>query len=147
MPESVLALFEELGRRGVPYMVVGMAGALLHGVPGTTKDIDLWFRSYTSEDVHEAVRAVGGIMVWRASPPFISGPGLDVFDVVYHMSGLREFDDEYAQACELELDRGVLVTVLPLERIVASKRASDRPKDRAVLPVLVDAIEVMRSRR
>ena len=34
--------------------------------------------------------------------------------------------------------------VLPLERIIASKRATDRPKDRAILPVLEDALRVLR---
>jgi len=37
--------------------------------------------------------------------------------------------------------------VLPLERIIASKKATGRPKDRAILPALEDALRVIRSRR
>jgi len=41
----------------------------------------------------------------------------------------------------------VEVPVLPLSRIIASKRATNRPKDRAILPVLEDALRVIQSRR
>jgi hypothetical protein len=41
----------------------------------------------------------------------------------------------------------VEVPVLPLARIIASKRAADRAKDRAILPVLEDVLRVIQSRR
>jgi hypothetical protein len=31
---------------------------------------------------------------------------------------------------------GVLLHILPLERVIASKRSTNRPKDRAALPAL-----------
>jgi len=36
--------------------------------------------------------------------------------------------------------------VLPLSRIIASKKAAGRPKDHAILPVLEDTLAVLRSR-
>jgi len=42
---------------------------------------------------------------------------------------------------------GVTVKVLPLERIIASKEALNRPKDQRVLPVLKDALVAGRMRR
>ncbi len=38
---------------------------------------------------------------------------------------------------------GVVVPVLPLERISASKRAANREKDRVVLPVLEDTLAAL----
>jgi hypothetical protein len=39
------------------------------------------------------------------------------------------------------------VRLLPLARIIASKKATDRPKDRAILPALEDALKVLQSRK
>jgi hypothetical protein len=55
------------------------------------------------------------------------------------MSGLGTFDKEYPGARDAQID-GVNVKVLPLARILASKRAADRPKDRAVIPALEEAL-------
>jgi hypothetical protein len=62
----------------------------------------------------------------------------DRFDIMNWMSGLGQFDDEYAAAIVAHID-GVQVRVPPLTRILASKRAADRPKDRAVIPALEEA--------
>ncbi|HQZ39449.1 MAG TPA: hypothetical protein PLH72_10460 [Vicinamibacterales bacterium] len=51
------------------------------------------------------------------------------------VTGLGPFDAEYARAVERTID-GIPIRVLPLERIVASKRATNRPKDLAALPAL-----------
>jgi hypothetical protein len=65
----------------------------------------------------------------------------DRFDVVVTMSGLDDFDLEYARAKVLDVD-GIPVHVLPLERIIHSKRTANRPKDRAALPALEAALAV-----
>jgi predicted nucleotidyltransferase len=62
------------------------------------------------------------------------------------MHGLESFDKEAKHAVTVVLD-GVRVRVLPLERIIASKTATNRPKDRAILPVLEDAARTLRARR
>ena len=49
--------------------------------------------------------------------------------------GLGSFDDEYAGAKEIDLD-GVRVRILPLERVIASKRVAGRAKDLAQMPAL-----------
>jgi hypothetical protein len=75
-------------------------------------------------------------------PPTFGGRIGDRFDVVLTMSGLGSFEDEYRGAKSLAID-GVPVRVLPLRRIIASKRAADRPKDRAALPALEAALSVI----
>jgi hypothetical protein len=68
-------------------------------------------------------------------PPGIGGNGLERIDVVLTAHGLADFQSEYAQAEQCLID-DVPVRVLPLERIIASKRSTNRPKDLAALPAL-----------
>ena len=98
-------------------------------------------------DGEEAAQRAGGVWIpghFGMQPPAVGGDGLaERFDVVMTMSGLSDFAAEYAQALELELD-GVPVRVLPLERIIHSKKSAGRVKDKAVLPALEAALAVKR---
>lgn len=77
----------------------------------------------------------------RAQPPILGGMG-DRFDVVTSMSGLPDFESEYARSLEMELE-GVPLRVLPLERIIASKRAANRTKDQLALHALELAAKII----
>jgi hypothetical protein len=68
-------------------------------------------------------------------PPAFGGEGLDRLDIVLTAHGLEPFGIEYAGALEREVD-GVKLRVLPLGRVIASKRATRRAKDLAQLPAL-----------
>ncbi len=59
--------------------------------------------------------------------------GPDRIDIVLTAHGLDDFSSEYSRAREQLID-GIPVKVLPLERIIASKRSTNRPKDIAALP-------------
>lgn len=139
---------EALVEEGVEFLVVGLAAAALQGAPAVTQDIDLWFRDLSDPRLHRALRRTGAIYIPPAEdhPPLLAGGGATLFDVVTHLHGLRSFGLEARRALRVPLG-SVEVPVLPLERIIASKRAADRPKDRAILPVLEDALRVIRSRR
>lgn len=138
------ALVEE----GVEFVIVGLAAAALQGAPAVTQDIDLWFRDLNDPRLHRALRRVGATYIPPAEdhPPLLAGGGSGIFDVVVRMDGLRGFASEARRAIRVRLG-GVDVPVLPLDRIIASKRATNRPKDRAILPALEDAWRVLRSRR
>ena len=127
-------------------MIVGMSGALLQGARGVTEDIDLWFEDVTDPRIAEAVRAAGGIWISDAfgmGPPRIGGDALsERFDVVASMTGLGAFGEEAAHMRYEEVD-GIRLPVLALPRIVASKTAANREKDRAVLPSLLDALAAL----
>jgi hypothetical protein len=120
-------------------MVVGMAAVALQGGNVVTDDIDLWVENPADPEFHAAVRAAGGVYIAPAEPrpPALSGPGLDQFDLVVVMSGLGTFDEEYRRVRWVAAD-DLRIPVLSVERIVASKRAANRPKDRAVLPIIED---------
>jgi predicted nucleotidyltransferase len=129
---------EELQRRGVEFAIVGVSAALLQGAPIATQDIDLWFARLDDPRIGEAARAVGGIWLsgsFGMRPPGFGGALGDRFDVVTHMHGLGSFAEELAHTVEVDLD-GVRVRALRLDRIVASKRATGRPKDLAHIPAL-----------
>jgi predicted nucleotidyltransferase len=129
---------------GVRYMVVGVTAASMQGARVATEDIDLWIEDLTDHRIGEAARRVGGIWVsgqFGMQPPTLGGNLGDRFDVVLTMSGLASFHAEYAGCRAIEID-GIVVRVLPLERIIESKRAANRPKDRAALPALEAALAV-----
>lgn len=144
-PKEILKLFGELNERGVKYMVVGMSSAIMQGVPATTQDIDLWFERISDPGLDEAVRSVGGIFAWRASPPKITGSKmLDVIDIVFHCSGLGSFREEYRDVVKFEhVSTGTIIPVLPVERVLASKLAANRPKDRLAVRVIEDSLPVI----
>lgn len=59
------------------------------------------------------------------------------------VSGVPDFAAEYAKAREEDLD-GVTVRLLPLERILHSKRAAGRLKDEPGIRQIELALQVMR---
>jgi hypothetical protein len=122
-------------------MIVGLSAAALQGAPVVTQDVDLWFEDFTAPAVREALREVGATYVppMEMNPPMLVGSGVELFDLVIRMDGLGTFADEYAGRVETSI-RGAKVAALPLERILASKRATNRMKDRLVIPALEDAL-------
>lgn len=143
LTDREISFLEALVEGDVAFMVVGMSAAILQGVPGVTQDIDLWVGPGQGEKMARACARAGAVCAWRISPPVVAGPGLGSFDLVWRCDGLGSFDEEIARGVELcEVSPGLLVPVLPLERVAASKEAADRPKDRAVLPVLRDVLKI-----
>lgn len=141
------ALLQALDALGVPYLIVGMGAALLEGAPGTTQDLDVWIGRIDPERLSEAARLAGGVYTsgFGVQPPAVGGEGLDRVDLVLTASGLDPFERELARAREYDLD-GIRVKVLPLERVIVSKRAANRAKDAAQLPMLEAALAARRYR-
>lgn len=135
LSDDEVTFLRELVRSGTRFLMVGMAAANLQGADKGTRDIDLWFKSTSDGGLDAAARSVGGVFVWRANPPTLSGRALERVDVVNKCHGLRSFDEEYEEALDVEIE-GFVVKMLPLERIIVNKTAADRPKDRAALPSL-----------
>jgi hypothetical protein len=143
-----IAFLRELGRNGVDFMIVGLASATLQGAPAVTQDIDLWFRDLSDPGIRKALDKVGGHYVppIGGNPPMFAGPGVDLFDIVLRLDGIGPFNVEVRDAIEVSLGTAK-VRLLPLERIIASKKAANRPKDRASLPMLESALIAIRERR
>lgn len=141
------ALLEALNALGVRYLLVGMGAALIEGAPGTTQDIDLWFDRIDEGQLREAAHRAGGLYTsgFGSQPPVVGGEGLDRVDLVLTASGLEPFEKEFRNAREYDVD-GVRIRVLPLDRVIVSKRAAKRAKDSAQLPMLEAALVARRAR-
>jgi hypothetical protein len=143
--KAFLKALEELE---VPYLIVGAGAAVLQGAPLVTQDIDLWFADRTDARLHQAAQRAGGVFVpghFGMMPTQVGGGMIgDRIDVVTTPQGLDEFAVEYERSLVLELD-GISVRVLPLDRIIASKRAAGRAKDLAVISALEAALAVQRN--
>lgn len=141
LAEGERRFLSALNEQGVRYLLVGMSAALLQGARGATEGLDLWFENLGDPRIAEAARRAGGFFVTRSEPPLLGGMS-ERFDVVTSMSGLPDFSKEYEGALETDVD-GVALRVLPLERIIVSKRAVNRVKDQAVLLALELARDVL----
>lgn len=141
------ALLAALGELRIRYLLVGMGAALIEGAHGTTQDLDFWFGSIDEAGLREAARRAGGFYTSGIGlqQPMLGGTGLERVDLVLTASGLDSFDSEYAHAREYDLD-DIRVRVLPLERVIASKRAANRLKDAAQIPLLEAALAARRAK-
>lgn len=135
-------LIKELLQSGTKFLVVGMGAAVLQGANVSTQDLDLWFPAVSDPRISEAASKAGGILIWRSDPPAFAGPGLENLDIVFHCHGLNAFDVEYESAIDVPF-AGMILKVLPLRRVIASKKAAGRPKDKASLPVLRTALKAI----
>ena len=142
-----LAFLAALIEGDVGFLVVGMAAAALQGAPAVTQDVDLWFRNLADPRLAAALSRVGASYIppTLSTPPLLAGAGTELFDIVVHMHGLGSFDEECAGAVRVVIG-GVEVAVLALARIIASKRATGRPKDLSILPALEDALRTQSHR-
>jgi hypothetical protein len=144
LSESELRLLESLARHRVRFMVVDLSAAALQGAPVVTEDVDLWFENLNDPRLIPALNAVGAAYIppMGFNPPMLGGPGSDPFDVVIRMDGLETFADEFKHARTIHVGKQRL-KVLSLERILASKTAANRPKDKLVIPMLQNALRTL----
>jgi hypothetical protein len=76
----------------------------------------------------------------------LGGAGSEPFDIAIRMNGLGEFADEWKRALKIKVGK-LSLKVLPLERILASKQAANRPKDQRIIPVLQNTLRTLQARQ
>mgnify|MGYP003444312409 CR=1 FL=1 len=147
LTERELRFMRSLVDHQVRFLIVGLSAAALQGAPVVTQDVDLWFERLDDPKLTAALLNVGGAYVapTMLTPPMLAGEGLELFDLVLSMSGLESFEAEWGGAIELTIG-DVPARVLPLTRILASKRAANRAKDRLVIPVLEEVVALQAAR-
>jgi predicted nucleotidyltransferase len=159
-----LRLLETLVDHEVEFIVIGQIAAVLHGHPETTVDLDILPKQafVNAERLAGALRSlhahhVGGnidrvpigvddrdFIGWREIRSFDTDSGR--IDVIPAAAGIGTFDDNRADAVEVDLD-GFAVFVAPLEVVIASKEAAGRPKDLRRLPGLREFLNQVQSDR
>jgi hypothetical protein len=142
-----------LADAGVEAIVVGMASAVIQGVPSMTWDLDVVHRR-TPENIERLLGVLADIdAVARADPRRIRpgashllGPGhilletrFGDFDCLGAIDGARSYDDLLSSSVELDLD-GRMLRVLGLRELLGIKRRAGRPKDLAAIPYIESTI-------
>ncbi len=146
-------LFEVLAAHRVDYVLVGGLAAVLHGSPITTTDVDIVPQpdadnlarlSAALQDLEARVRSLDDPegVAFDPHPTLLASVGMlnmttrcGDLDLTFRPAGLGEFDDVRREAIAIDLG-DLVVHVAALDDIIRSKTTADRPKDRAVLPVL-----------
>jgi hypothetical protein len=134
-----------LNEEAVDYTVIGGVAAAAHGSSLTTRDIDVMpstglenLDRLASEltQIHARIRTEGNPVPIRLDGVDVTTDCGDV-DVVFDTWGIDGgFPAWNRGAVLLEIGDGVTIQVASLDDVIASKRAADRPKDRAALPYL-----------
>ena len=125
---------------GVDYLFIGKGGAILLGFPGTTQDVDVF--PCKNEDngrrIVAAVRQLGFVISESVERDIITGKdfiqltdGPFDLDIVFAPDGI----ESYAAAKRRAVTEGIF-PVANIRDIIASKRASNRMKDRMDLHLL-----------
>jgi hypothetical protein len=139
----------------VDFLVVGGVAANLHGAPVTTWDLYILF-STESDNVDRLLSALEGLEAVYRDPAgrrlaprrdLLLGGGHHLFDTsagpldcLGTIGDQRTFGQVVAASEEMDLD-GETVRVLSLEDLIETKQETGRDKDRAVLPILREALK------
>jgi hypothetical protein len=127
-------------RYRVNYLFIGKSGAILHGFPDTTQNVDV-FVDRSSENARALVTALGmlgfelsgeetfEIERGKALIQLKNGP-FDL-DLIFAPDGIERFDDAWRRHIDVEG-----FPVCHLDDIIASKAAANRERDRESLPRL-----------
>ncbi len=117
-----------------------MSAAILQGCPATTLDTDLWIDLPARQYIRVLRLCQRLEATIRANTVVELSDGSTV-NFLYRVDGLLSFGREFRRARRLKW-LGTMVAVLPLARIVQSKRVVGRPKDLAHLPLLEQTIKL-----
>jgi hypothetical protein len=139
---------------GVEAIVVGMAAAVLQGVPLTTWDLDVVHRR-TPENVARLLRVLRELEAVARHDPrslrpdatHLIGPGhvlmktrFGDFDCLGAIDGGRSFED-LVDACVLVDFEGRPLRILSLHELLGIKTRAGRPKDLAAIPYIQSTID------
>jgi predicted nucleotidyltransferase len=131
-----------LREQGLEAVLIGNAAAAIQGAPVTTMDLDFLIRK-TPANIAKLKRLATSLDAVIFTPFYpVSGlfrlsrdaDSLQV-DFMTTIHGIRSLNSLRSGAIAVDLD-GERIWVAALADIIASKRAADRPRDRAVLDVL-----------
>ena len=128
------AFLKALREERIDCILIGAMAAIRQGAPLMTVDFAFWVRLPERQYVRllAIIQRQGGTI--RARTLYELNDGTQV-NAIFQPDGLRSFETEWKR-CPIGRLEGVPLRILPLERVIASKRAAGRDKDIAVLPIL-----------
>ncbi len=122
-----------------------MSAAIWQGCPATTLDTDLWIDLPPRESMRVLRLCLKLGATIRANTVVDLSDG-SMVNFLYRVDGLRTFATEMRHSRRLRW-LGTIVAVLPLARILRSKKVVGRPKDLAHLPLLEQTIKLRKGSR
>ena len=139
-PSALARLVDALAEEGIRFQFAGMTAAILQGVPSTTLATDIWLELPERQYVKalDITKKLGAEILART---VVALDDDTLVNFLYRIDGLKDFTDEYDRAEVLDW-LGREIRVLPLPRIIASKKDIRRPKDIAHLPLLKQALKL-----
>jgi hypothetical protein len=139
--KRLVKLFKKLE---IEYMVLGGASALIQGFNIVTQDVDLYIdkNQDNEEKLIKALTKLGFNLNEIDKKNIMNGKDFIQFDEPYEVDIVFSPDgfENYNQAKPYK----ILVEDIPLmnlEGIIKSKKAANRPKDKVVLPSLIDFLK------
>lgn len=119
-----------------------MTAAVLQGVMMNTLDTDIWVDLPTRQYMRlwNLIRAQGGTAL---SPTLYVLEDGKLVNFLFAVTGLRKFAAEYNGAVMRKIE-GVAVKILPLERVLKSKKTIRRDKDLAHIPLIENVLKARR---
>jgi len=144
--EEVRDAFE---RHGCRYLFIGKSGAILLGFPDTTQDADVFVEKSTKngEALVAGLRDMGFTVTDEQAVEIKRGKdfvqlknGPFDLDLIFAPDGIEKFEDAWQRRVDVQGFH-----VCNLDDIIASKVASNRPKDRESLPRLISFREYWRT--
>lgn len=141
--EELLRAMSDASLEGI---VIGNAGAVLHGVPLLTQDVDIFVRDHPKLD--EKLNRFAEVFQVSLTRPFepssrmvrAVGRPLDV-DFVFSLSSGASFESIRSRATKVRIGKRTGL-VAALDDIIRAKEAANRPKDKAHLQILKEALKV-----
>jgi hypothetical protein len=145
----VVRVLAALAKAKLEGIIVGNVAAILQGAPVTTQDLDLLVRDTPRNRLK--IEAFGKSLGGRPQAVSALTNTLRIdceagtVDLLFdHIAGDLGFQALRARAERIAVGPHRAV-VARLEDVIASKTAADRPKDRALLPILRDTLRVRRA--
>lgn len=116
-----------------------MTAAVMQGVMINTMDTDIWVDLPTRQYIRlwNIIREQGGAALSQTLYVLEDGK---VVNFLFEVTGLRGFASEFRGALTRKLD-GLEVKVLPLARILKSKKTIQRDKDLAHIPLIENVLK------
>jgi len=144
--QTLVALARALRTARLQAVIIGNSASMLNGAPVTTQDIDLLIRDtrLNRRKVIRFAKAIGGAAPVPVSDlsEWIEGDLAVRVDIHYdRIPGGLTFSSIRSRA-EIVAVGDERLTVASLADVIRSKEAANRPKDRAVLPILRDTLAV-----
>ena len=155
MNPSFREILELLNKHEVEFIVVGGVAAVIQGAPVTTFDLDTLvrvrednaerlslalneldarYREHQSivRPTKEDIMAGGHLLLLTRAGPL---------DLLGFIGDKSRYEDMLPRSTEISMAVGTL-RVLDLEELIRQKKESDRPKDRAMLELLEEALRL-----